>query len=626
MPARRLRARLAARRRREDVEVQAHRHRADRDHRRLRLRRLPLLLPPRDRVRAGRLLLVGGPVGALPGRARERLRQPRLAHDGDDRALLRGHRACPPGTYAERDLAVQRIVADAATAADAAIERFRIDEAIAAIWTIVDALNGYITENAPWALAKDDAQRERLGTVLYTAAEGLRALAVLLSPVMPIATEKLWIALGAAESLGRLTISRSARPARGAAAARHAVNALAPLFPRVEQRYDDRRRPVRPRAHAGGPRRRALPTLPSPWPCRSTTTTAISRSPTATSRSPSTSSSTAPRRSAIAAWCRPGATSSRAAWSAWAAASDPRVLAAVAIHPNEAPATSARPAGRGDRGDRRARRAAACPGDRRDRPGLLPHRRGRPARAVRNFEAHIALAKKHGIAMQIHDRDAHDAVLETLERVGAPDRRSSTASRGRRHGARAADAGYYLSFAGNLTFKNAQNLRDALAVTPRDRILVETDAPFLTPIPHRGRPNAPYLVPVTVRFMAAELGVDLDELCAQWPRTPCGLRLVRRLSRRTSGRQARARRRTRAVRPRCARSSATRDQSVIAAPEGEPPRRCQPPGLGDQAAEQLADDQAAEDADHVDRGMRPCSSSGTSRCRTVVEIVPQTKA
>jgi len=79
----------------------------------------------------------------------------------------------------------------------------------------------------------------------------------------------------------------------------------------------------------------------------------------------------------------------------------------------------------------------------------------------------------------------------------------------------AADRGYHLSFAGNLTFKNAQNLRDALAVIPLERILVETDAPFLTPIPHRGRPNAPYLVPLTVRFMAAELGFELDELCAQ---------------------------------------------------------------------------------------------------------------
>ena len=79
----------------------------------------------------------------------------------------------------------------------------------------------------------------------------------------------------------------------------------------------------------------------------------------------------------------------------------------------------------------------------------------------------------------------------------------------------AAERGYYLSFAGNVTFKNAQNLRDALAVTPRERILVETDAPFLTPTPYRGRPNAPYLIPVTLRFMAAELGTEADELGAQ---------------------------------------------------------------------------------------------------------------
>nr|WP_274637982.1 methionine--tRNA ligase [Microbacterium bovistercoris] len=141
-----------------------------------------------------------------------------------------------PGEYAEGDRAVQKTVADAAAAADAAIERFRIDEAIAAIWTIVDALNGYITDNQPWALAKDDAQRERLGTVLYTASEGLRALAVLLSPVMPEATEKLWVALGAAESLGRL----QDQPIRAAGSwgilhPGTSVNGLAPLFPRVEQ-------------------------------------------------------------------------------------------------------------------------------------------------------------------------------------------------------------------------------------------------------------------------------------------------------------------------------------------------------------------------------------------------------
>jgi TatD DNase family protein len=204
-------------------------------------------------------------------------------------------------------------------------------------------------------------------------------------------------------------------------------------------------------------------------------------------------------------------------WSAWAAASHPRVLAAVAIHPNEAPAYEQ--AGELDAAIEVIDELAAQPRVRAiGETGLDFFRTdevGFPAQ-FRAFEAHIALAKKHGIAMQIHDRDAHDAVLGTLQRVGAPDRTVFHCFSGDDAMARiAADEGYYLSFAGNLTFKNAQNLRDALALTPRERILVETDAPFLTPIPHRGRPNAPYLVPLTVRFMAAELDVDLDELCAQ---------------------------------------------------------------------------------------------------------------
>lgn len=141
----------------------------------------------------------------------------------------------PAAEYTDADLAVQQIVADAATRADAAIERFRIDEAITAIWTIVDALNGYITENEPWALAKDESQRARLGTVLYTAAEGLRALAVLLSPVMPVATEKLWVALGAAESLGRLQDQPLRDAGRwGVLHPGTSVNGLEPLFPRIE--------------------------------------------------------------------------------------------------------------------------------------------------------------------------------------------------------------------------------------------------------------------------------------------------------------------------------------------------------------------------------------------------------
>ena len=204
-------------------------------------------------------------------------------------------------------------------------------------------------------------------------------------------------------------------------------------------------------------------------------------------------------------------------WSAWAAASHPRVLAAVAIHPNEAPAYAEQ--GMLDEAIAVIDELAALPRVRAiGETGLDFFRtegEGLPAQ-FESFEAHIALAKKHGIAMQIHDRDAHEAVLETLERVGAPERTVFHCFSGDADMARiAADRGYWLSFAGNVTFKNAQNLRDALAVTPRERILVETDAPFLTPTPFRGRPNAPYLVPVTVRFMAEELGLDLDEFCAQ---------------------------------------------------------------------------------------------------------------
>ncbi|MEJ1155969.1 TatD family hydrolase [Microbacterium marmarense] len=204
-------------------------------------------------------------------------------------------------------------------------------------------------------------------------------------------------------------------------------------------------------------------------------------------------------------------------WSAWAAQSDPRVLAAVAIHPNEAPVYAE--AGRLDEALEAIDALAAQPRVRAIGETGLDFFRTEPERLpaqFESFEAHIALAKKHDIAMQIHDRDAHDAVLETLERVGAPERTVFHCFSGDAEMARySAHRGYYLSFAGNVTFKNAQNLRDALAVTPLERILVETDAPFLTPTPHRGRPNAPYLIPVTVRFMAAELGVDVNELCAQ---------------------------------------------------------------------------------------------------------------
>ena len=133
------------------------------------------------------------------------------------------------------DAAIHDVVAAAVSQADDAISRIAVHEAVGSVWTIVDALNGYITEQEPWALAKDPAQAGRLATVLYTCAEGLRALAVLLSPVMPEATQKLWTALGAEEALGSLT-SQSVRAAGtwGQLPAGTRVGSLDPLFPRIE--------------------------------------------------------------------------------------------------------------------------------------------------------------------------------------------------------------------------------------------------------------------------------------------------------------------------------------------------------------------------------------------------------
>jgi len=149
--------------------------------------------------------------------------------------------------------------------------------------------------------------------------------------------------------------------------------------------------------------------------------------------------------------------------------------------------------------------------------GLDHYRTGPDGRTAQeeSFRAHIALAKQLDKALVIHDRDAHDAVLQALAEEGAPERVVFHCFSGDAAMARVcADHGYVMSFAGNVTFKNAEPLREALRVAPLDLLLVETDAPFLTPMPHRGQPNAPYLVPLTVRAMAEVKGVDTDELCA----------------------------------------------------------------------------------------------------------------
>jgi TatD DNase family protein len=131
-----------------------------------------------------------------------------------------------------------------------------------------------------------------------------------------------------------------------------------------------------------------------------------------------------------------------------------------------------------------------------------------------SFRRCIRLAKGLDLALQIHDRDAHADVLRVLQDEGAPARTVFHCFSGDAAMARfCADRGWYLSFAGTLTFRNAQGQRDALAAVPLDRVLVETDAPYLAPAPHRGRPNAGYLVPLTVRCMAEVLGRDLGSVC-----------------------------------------------------------------------------------------------------------------
>ncbi len=204
-----------------------------------------------------------------------------------------------------------------------------------------------------------------------------------------------------------------------------------------------------------------------------------------------------------------------ARWAVEAAASHDALVAGVALHPNEAPALAA--AGRLDEALAEIEALAAHPRVRAvGETGLDRFRTGEDGLAAQeaSFRRHVDLARRLDKTLVIHDRDAHDDVLRVIDEEGAPERWVMHCFSGDAAFARAClDRGAHLSFAGTVTFKNAEPLREALRVAPRDRILVETDAPYLTPTPYRGRPNASYLVPLTVRAMAEVRGDDLDDLC-----------------------------------------------------------------------------------------------------------------
>jgi TatD DNase family protein len=208
------------------------------------------------------------------------------------------------------------------------------------------------------------------------------------------------------------------------------------------------------------------------------------------------------------------------AWAVRAAESTPEIIAAVALHPNDVPRIVAREGRDGlEHAYARIEELAADPATRAVGETGLDYFRTRDeseqALQHESFRRHIDIAKRLDRALVIHDRDAHADILRILDEEGAPDRVVFHCFSGDADMARhCADRGWFASFAGVITYKSADGLRDALRALPRDRILVETDAPYLTPVPHRGAVNASYLVPLTVRAMAQTRGEPLDQVCA----------------------------------------------------------------------------------------------------------------
>jgi TatD DNase family protein len=249
-------------------------------------------------------------------------------------------------------------------------------------------------------------------------------------------------------------------------------------------------------------------------------------------------------------------------WAAECAAAHPDVYAAVAVHPNETETAVAARAGQGGSGPggpgpdeavhpdavppeavlaetalaetalaetalaetvlAEIEALAALPQVRAVGETGLDYYRDWAAPPVQRdwFRAHIEIAKRTGKALVIHDREAHEDVLRILAEQGPPDRVVFHCFSGDERMARqCAEAGYVMSFAGNLTFASAQPLRDAAAAAPAHLLLVETDAPFLTPVPYRGKPNAPWFAALTLRKLAEVKEMDTAELCAQVTRT-----------------------------------------------------------------------------------------------------------
>jgi TatD DNase family protein len=208
-----------------------------------------------------------------------------------------------------------------------------------------------------------------------------------------------------------------------------------------------------------------------------------------------------------------GYSAEQSEWGVKLAEHWPNVLAAVALHPNEAPVVADLEADLS-----KIEELSTHPRVRAIGETGLDFFRTEPALQERqkySFRRHIELAKSVNKALVIHDRDAHRAVLDLLTEEGAPEKTIFHCYSGDAEMARECiEKGYILSFAGTLTFKNAPALREAVKLVPIDQLLVETDSPFLAPMPHRGSLNTPAQIPTILRFMAEERGDDVDELAA----------------------------------------------------------------------------------------------------------------
>ena len=206
-----------------------------------------------------------------------------------------------------------------------------------------------------------------------------------------------------------------------------------------------------------------------------------------------------------------GYSAEQSEWGVKLAEHWPNILAAVALHPNEAPVVEDLEADLA-----KIEALSTHPRVRAIGETGLDFFRTEPALQERqkySFRRHIDLAKRVNKALVIHDRDAHRAVLDVLTEEGAPEKVIFHCYSGDAEMARECiEKGYILSFAGTLTFKNAPALREAVKLVPIDQLLVETDSPFLAPMPHRGSLNTPAQIPTILRFMADERGDDVDEL------------------------------------------------------------------------------------------------------------------